>query len=144
MTSHPAPLSFRGAGLCSAFIQDSRYNFAKMPRGSRGHHQPDNRDRLGLLSRSRKGLHGKRRAAERAVLNMGVIEKSIERNFLHGKRLIEGRVNFFGHLTVPFRLHDGIVARSPVRLLEVNISGSAAIGAEYFTRGTEYQFDGAA
>lgn len=143
MTSHPAPLSFRGAGLCSAFIQDSRYNFAKMPRSSRGHHQPDDRNRLGLFARPRKGLHGKCRASERAVQNARVVKETVQRNFLHCERLIEGRV-FFGHLTVPFRLHDGIVARSPVGLPEVNISGSAAIGAEYFTRGTEYQFDGAA
>lgn len=112
MTSHPSPLALHDADMSVPLGKHSGHDFAEMPRRSHGQHQPQDCDGMGLLPATGNRLHGKRSAAKHPLMNVGVVKEAVQRDFLHCKRLIEGRVSFFGHRSVPFRLYDGIVARA--------------------------------
>jgi len=105
MTSHLPPLRSGCPDLGVSLLQHGKRLFEEMPSSSCGHDQAKDCDWVSLLAVSGNGLHRKRSATEGIALDSGVGEKTIDRNFLHCERLIEGRVFFFGHRTLPCRLH---------------------------------------
>jgi hypothetical protein len=104
MTSHLPPLRSGCPDLGVSLLQHGERLFEEMPSGSGGHDESQDGDRMSLLAVSGNGLHRKRSATEGIALDSGVREETIDRNFLHCERLIEGRVFFVGHRTLPYRL----------------------------------------
>jgi hypothetical protein len=148
MTSHLPPLRSACSDLGVSLLQNGERLFEEMPSGSGGHDEAQYGNRVGLLAVSGNGLHRKRGATESVALDSGVREETINRNFLHCERLVEGRVVFVGHLTLPCRLHVTKLTRNFVDTPAVYFSTfvphegeySAFIGTCPFPTASFYQF----
>lgn len=131
MTSHLPSLRSGCPDLGFSLLQYGERLFEEMPSSASGHDEAQDRDRMGLLAVSGNGLHRECSAAESITLDSGVGEETINRNFLHCKRLEKRGVIFFGHRSLPSRLRVTKLTRNSIDAPEIYFATFVPIVREY-------------